>query len=396
MKKYITLLRREWRKVLLFGAVLLAVSSVLMYRLVSLLPGVSSTELAAQNSASSLQQILNEPLYFPYKLAQLAVIKAGFYGPLAMRLISVVVALLGALLFYFLLRRWFTRRLSLFGTLALVTSGWFLSSARLAVPSVLLILSPVLLIHLFLLLMNKQKIGLLLLIMIGVLLGMCLYVPGSLYIVVGMILFNWKKFVAAITRNGATSNILLAILLCVLLLPVVLASIQNSDTMKQLLLLPLDTSNLVVVLKSTYQTPLQLFARSSVDQTHNLGTLPLLDFAEVAFLILGIFFVKKKISTKKMATYLLTTLLALVIVGVSAKPENGDIFMIAAFGCVSAGLTFLLQQWLTVFPRNPLARLAGVGLVILVIATSSGYQLTRYFVAWPQAPETRTAFRFKM
>jgi hypothetical protein len=396
MNKITAYIRREWRKISLYFVVCAAAFGLLVYRLPSLVGGVSASELAAQNAASSLQQIIDEPVYLPYKLAQLSIIKAGFYGPLAMRLISVVIGLAATILFYYLLRRWFTRRLSLLGSLALVTSSWFLSYARSATPAVLLILTPLVLFHLFLRFFSAKKITLPLLLLLGVTLGLSLYVPGSLYIVVAIILFNWKKTVSALTQNGITSNILLAILISVLLLPLVLASIQNADTMKLLLLLPLNIGSASELLKNVYQVPLQLFVRGPLDPTRNLDRLALLNVAEIAFMVLGFFYAKRSSTTKQLLLISGSIILAVAVIGTSAMSENTALILPILFALVTAGLTFLLQQWLTVFPRNPLARFAGVSLVILVIAISSGYELTRYFIAWPQAPVTRATFRYRM
>jgi hypothetical protein len=61
-----------------------------------------------------------------------------------------------------------------------------------------------------------------------------------------------------------------------------------------------------------------------------------------------------------------------------------------------AGMTLLLQQWFTVFPRNPLARNIGVGLIAVLLAFVGYYHMHRYFVAWPHTPETKQAYSLRI
>jgi hypothetical protein len=59
---------------------------------------------------------------------------------------------------------------------------------------------------------------------------------------------------------------------------------------------------------------------------------------------------------------------------------------------VAAGIGFMLQQWFRVFPRNPIARTLGASLITIAVISSSGYNLTHYFIAWAKAPETQSTF----
>jgi hypothetical protein len=55
----------------------------------------------------------------------------------------------------------------------------------------------------------------------------------------------------------------------------------------------------------------------------------------------------------------------------------------------------MLHAWLTVFPRNPVARTTGIALVSIVVVMAVSYHLTSYFVAWRYDPATLSAFRQK-
>lgn len=59
----------------------------------------------------------------------------------------------------------------------------------------------------------------------------------------------------------------------------------------------------------------------------------------------------------------------------------------------SIGIGRMLGNWFIVFPRNPVARNIGLGLIIGMIALVGYYHITRYFVAWPNSPETINALK---
>lgn len=63
-----------------------------------------------------------------------------------------------------------------------------------------------------------------------------------------------------------------------------------------------------------------------------------------------------------------------------------------AYCVIAAGIEYLLDVWFEVFPRNPVARSFGTVVVTTAIVFSGYYQLTRFFVVWPQVPETRAVY----
>lgn len=62
---------------------------------------------------------------------------------------------------------------------------------------------------------------------------------------------------------------------------------------------------------------------------------------------------------------------------------------------VAGGVALMLQQWSTVFPRNPVAKTLATTLMSIVVALVAFYHINHYFIAWPNAPETHSAFQQK-
>lgn len=65
------------------------------------------------------------------------------------------------------------------------------------------------------------------------------------------------------------------------------------------------------------------------------------------------------------------------------------------FVVISTGIALFLQQWFTVFPRNPLARVTGVMIVSFVVLLACTYNMRHYFIAWPRTPDTKAVFTEK-
>jgi hypothetical protein len=79
--------------------------------------------------------------------------------------------------------------------------------------------------------------------------------------------------------------------------------------------------------------------------------------------------------------------------GALGSPITAIVFLLPfAFSVIAAGIEFMLDEWSSVFPRNPVAKSFSVILLTTTVPFSSYYQLTRFFVVWPQTPETRAVY----
>jgi hypothetical protein len=71
------------------------------------------------------------------------------------------------------------------------------------------------------------------------------------------------------------------------------------------------------------------------------------------------------------------------------------VFLLVPFVYIvaTAGMALMLQQWFTVFPRNPFARTVALLLIVSCVAFSIFYNTQHYFVAWPKSPATKAVFQ---
>jgi NADH:ubiquinone oxidoreductase subunit 6 (subunit J) len=122
-----------------------------------------------------------------------------------------------------------------------------------------------------------------------------------------------------------------------------------------------------------------------------LGNLALIDWFVLAMFVAGIVFYArhwKASRTHLLASFFATSIVVCALLG----PVSYGLVLVIIYLVAIAGIAYVLQFWLKVFPRNPLARSFGVAVVSCAIGLSCLYGLTQYFVAWPHNPDTQSLY----
>jgi hypothetical protein len=375
----------------LVGLVLL--SALLTFRLGSLHTGISATEAPTvqalqSNSLSGREIFTQDSLFLPYKLVAYGLEKAGLTSTAEIRLIGVVFALLGMVAFYFILRKWHTNRVALFAGFLLATSSWFLYSARLAAPEVSYLLVPWLLYFGIRLQENNLRfIGLGAIVCMVMLL---LHVPGLVLFIVPAAVWQRRRIRKELKLAGKFQSILLLTGSMVMLLPLIFTFINDASLMLDWLGMTAGRPSLIEFLKNLVGIPVQLFLRSDADPASHVGRLPYFDIATTVLIVLGVYrylFMRKLDRAK-----LLAAGLGVGAVLAACNMQASAVLLPFLYIIAARGFALLLQQWFTVFPRNPLARQTGVGLLVVLTALVGYYNLLRYYVVWPHTPATKQAY----
>jgi hypothetical protein len=186
-------------------------------------------------------------------------------------------------------------------------------------------------------------------------------------------------------------NVLLPLGFCILLVPLMYALVANPELIQTWLGVRPDLGTPLEIAKNIAKVPLSVLIRSDPNPVMTLGRLPFLDIGTTILGVLGAYWyvTQRKLDRTKLIAGGLV--LGTVLVGLMGIMTS-TIVMPFVYLLAAGGITFLLQQWFTVFPRNPLARGVGIGLVVAVVLASSFYNTQRYFVAWPNTPATKQAF----
>jgi hypothetical protein len=167
---------------------------------------------------------------------------------------------------------------------------------------------------------------------------------------------------------------------------------------KELLLaagLPDTVTNLKMLLDNFFNIPEWLFLSGPNDPVHWLGRLPLLDVFSTAMLVLGIYSIRYHLEFIRVQLLVGSSMLLTLLITLGG-PVTITVLMPAIYILIAGGVAFLLQQWFTVFPRNPIAKTIATTMMSVSILLVSYYHISHYFIAWPQSPATKAAFSDKI
>ena len=392
LNRFSSFFTRTWELLLGFGLVGSFIVGLLVFKLGNLVPGFSSSEIATMQGSSNLSAIISNPINAPYKFINLVLTHFHYASPFAMRGVSVLFAGFTIALFYYVLSRWHTARIALLGTILFTTSSVFLHYARLAEPAVTgMLLISALAYGSWLHDTKKPRLSL----TIGVILAVVLlYIPGIIwFFIVGCI---WqRKLLVKYFKQSPIVGSFLILLGMVLLAPLGYGLYTNPSLIKPLVGLPIHTiPSIFDYLRNLLNVFAELFVRGPANPVIWRGRLPLLDIFTITMCLLGIFvsFTKRQLDRKRMLIGSLVGGILLVSLGGSVSVT---ILLPFIYILATSGITLMLQQWFTVYPRNPIARTLGASILTIAVLMTSFYHINSYFIAWPNAPETKQAFQLK-
>ncbi|MDB5186008.1 MAG: conserved rane protein of unknown function [Candidatus Saccharibacteria bacterium] len=368
---------------------LAAIVFILGFKLGSLTPGFSQNEINQRVKTSNIDVIAENPVYAPHSIGQFALQSLGKTSPLAMRTISAAFAVLSIFAFYLLVRTWHTNRIAAFTTVLYASSAWFLHTARVATPEILFTLFPILFL-LWAWLLKQERRGLSFL-LAAIACAFIVYIPGMVwFLLIGLV---WQaKRIARELRNVSSWYVVLCWFVGIALIsPLAYAAYQNPNVLRTIAGLPSEMPRIIDFGKNLVSTLSAFIYKGPNDPGMWLGRLPLLDVFTAAMAIVGIYAYRYRLKLDR--TILTTGALILSVVLVALHgPVSIAILLPLMYLFAASGIAFMLQQWFTVFPRNPVAHYIGAGLMAVAIFATVFYHVNHYFIAWPNTPETRTTY----
>ncbi len=360
-----------------------------IYSFISLVPSeAAETEHRNVEQSSSLRKVYENPVNAPYKLATYALTSLSPSVRMA-RAISFVFYMGACVALFYALKHWHTLQASILTTLAFASNAVILGTSRLGTPAIttfsFFIFSGLLLwqVH--------SKSNKIVPIIVLLCLAALLYVPGAIwfFIIIAVVYGNRFKHLFKNVKRPAV--IIGAILALALLTPLVLSFVENSNYLKEWLLLPpqLDWGN---VPRSILRVPSAFIYRMPIEPLVNIARLPVFDIATGVLFLIGLNAYMRKLKLDRTRVMIGAALVAIVIGAFGQTLLAVIMLMPFAYAVIAAGIEYLLDEWFSVFPRNPVARSFGVIMITATVLFSTYYQLTRFFVVWPQTPETRAVY----
>jgi hypothetical protein len=373
---------------------LLLTAGLFLIRLGSLPAHMSDQELQTYQNNLHLHNIVHNPLNAPYNLIDYVLLHILGHTVEIARLTSVLFALLASFLFFITMLRWHGKRTAWLATILFVTSGWLLHLARLGAADILWLVIPLVLILIGSWLTNTDKHNTAI-IVVAAILGLMLFIPAGVWFVAVFLLLLGKLVIKHFRSANALPRSIAVILLLLLAAAIGFSLFRSHDLIREWAgipqMMPKPLSAAKVWISSIVLYP---FVRGPLIPEIWLGHTPILDIFTTIMCLLGAYFYLTHF--RNLRARMLT---ALVVVGSVLTALNGPTAMSfivpVAYLIAATGITYLLHEWLTVFPRNPVARFAGITLITLAITCAATYHLISYFVAWQHNPQAVATFQRK-
>lgn len=394
MKQSLSWLKNNWIRVIITIVSIVIVVAVCSYNLSGITNNqLSKPEVATIKSSSSGKQIWNNPLFLPIKIPQYALIKARLTSVTSMRAVSSFYGIIFVILFFMLTKLWFSPKIAWVSSAMLLSSGLFLNYTRLATTDVLVPLGLLGLIWSAWWIFQSKKTNVKI-VSSMLILASSLYIPGLIWFVM-LIFFAQGRRLSSIFKKTTVSSIVIAtVFLIALLIPLVRSLILHPNLILEWLAIP-SIFNLTIFLRNLIMVPASLIVRSPFDPVYNLGRLPYLDILTIALLILGIYAFLLRYSLVRTRMLIGAICIAWLLIATQNELRI-NLLLPLIYLMVAGGIMFMLQQWYSVFPKNPIARMSAIVMILAVVSISLFYNSTRYFVAWSNNPITNKVFQYKL
>lgn len=378
----------KWRYILGYGSLivllLLAVTSAAIYA-----PGgITQSEIDSIAITNQLAEGNFAVVNLPFHLLQLAGFKIFGVSILTIKLPSIILSIISAVAMFFLLRRWFKPNIAILSMLIMAVTGQFIFIAQNATPHILYVLYTALILLFATLVFQKAKRKLLWKALLAVTVGLSLYTPYFLYILVGLII---GALIHPHTRHSLVKpkqrkNWLIAFAALLIIVAPLIYLCYSSDLLLTSIIgheaLEINVvENLKIIFKTYFWTePIVAFGQ----------ILPIMDFSTLALIILGTLSLFRQRYTAR--AYMIAIWMIIAIPLLALRPHLTIIITIPLFILLAIGVETLLSEWYKLFPKNPYARTAGLLFIITLISVMIFSGIDRFVHGYRHMPQAAREF----
>jgi hypothetical protein len=391
MKTMQRFLFRAWRPALLLVSLGSLAYLLYFHQLGSLLPGYAAEEHSSYTAASNWHDIVGNPLNAPYKVTLFILSTISHQGLLLTRVSAALWGVAAVIIFYCIARSWYGFRVAFLSTAIFATSGGFLHFARLGTPAILQ-MGLLLLLGLTIWHRRAPRLHPYLTYVVVTTFSLLLYIPGMIWFEALLLVLMYTRIVRHWNRSANVHQILWPLLAAALLLPLGWSIMKHTNLLLPLLGFSDSLHSLTHVGGNLWHTLLTIGIQSTANPLLWLGRSPLLNATELILGALGAYYY---LYQQRSARSLL--LAGIAVIGIVLISLGGNITIACIipvlYLIIASGLNHFLDRWLTVFPRNPIARGTGTLIICIMLFFSSFYHVRAYFVAWPHNPATKQTFR---
>ncbi len=377
----------KWQSTVIGLLAFAAISVLLLFNLKEIAPFVAPNELNI--TFEPIANILKNPVHLHHQIIQKIVFAFTNDQLLAVRFSPYVAGVAAIFSFYWICLVWLDQRVAVFGTILFSASSWLLHVSRIGLTdsSYLLLLVPVL--GSLLLKLNRYNFkGALLLLYSGLVL---IYVPGFIWLVLPFLFLQRKLIIKSISILKMPYLVLMLVSLVIGLIPMLYALINDISFIKIVLAIP-EISKFAEMPSYLLQSISSIFVTRDSNSYLGIASIPFLNISMISLFIVGLYSLylnKELIRARYLVGFIL---LGFVMNAISLGAVPLTAVMPLLFIVMAYGISYLIQVWLSVFPRNPLADKAAIFCIALIVGMSVSYEFLRYFVAWPHSQDHSQVF----
>jgi len=393
MKKMWNVFLAMSRTMLLSIVGVFTVLVLMLFQLDSLTPGLSQGEIMTYESASSVSNIVDAPVNAPYKIA-VFVSTQVFDSAFGLRLVGALVGAATILLFYVGAIRLYGSLVALATTALFATSTYLLVMTRSATSTVMLLsLLGVMAAGYFIRFGKRKDIAW---IIAAIVLGLSLYVPGLVLFILPIAIWQFPQVRKTFESLQPPAIIASSVLFGLLLVPLLVSLVRDPSLWQAYLGLPSSFAPVNEMARYAGTALLSLFIISPNDPSMWLGRQPILDVFATTMFLYGLLSLLQKYKLDRFWIVIGIFAITILWIGVTTNRYALLILLPFVYIVIGFGIQKLIDQWMSVFPRNPIARYTGAALLAVVIVSAINFQIHRYFVAWPNADATKQALMYEI
>ena len=174
-------------------------------------------------------------------------------------------------------------------------------------------------------------------------------------------------------------------------IPLAYAFYKDTSLIRDWLLIP-DHFYVAHTIKALKDVPAAFFYRADYNPAYNLGRLPIFDAFTGTMLLLGLYAYRKRLRLERTIVYILTIVVSFILVAINGNQLFLVFCLPFLYLLAGEGMGYLLGEWRSVFPRNPIARTVGTIFLTIAVLGACSYHLNRYFLAWVNSPDTKKVY----
>lgn len=361
------------------------------WQLGSIGPGLAQPEISTAARSANIATIIDLPLYPVHSALQWISIHILGVSSFSLRLPGILIALSVAFLLYQLMKRWFGKSTALLSTAIFISADWFLFIARFGSGAIEFSLWIVLaLLSLTKLLERKQNW----LLLFSLACSALLFVPFGIYASLVLIasICACRVFRERVINASTLIKLFSGFIFVISTVLAIWASINNVEFLK----------NLFGV--QSYPGVTAYFKNLFINSTSIAVVIPTANpiispngiffvrFFELIFVAFGIVMLWKTRVNRLNLTVLILTVVLVLVGGLSEGSRGSGLILIPAAIFMTAGIRHLMHRWQRTFPKNPYARIAAFGPLVLLFFCVVSLHYVSYFRLWPSQTVTHTVF----